>query len=170
MQMPVFRILIATLLLFSLSCGNRKTATKKPSTIFPQEKGNDLGVTIQNPKLKKAVTAWLNTPYQYNGNSKNGIDCSHFTCEMLRVLEYIPADFYTPSNKLAEKAKKIDFDKLEEGDLIFFSIAQNGKISHVGIYLSKDKFVHASTSKGVIISSLEDKYYKPRIAFYGRIR
>lgn len=89
---------------------------------------------------------------------------------MLRVLEYISADFYTPSNKLAEKAKKIDFDKLEEGDLVFFSIAQNGKISHVGIYLSKDKFVHASTSKGVIISSLEDKYYKPRIAFYGRIR
>ena len=57
MQMPVFRILIAMLLLFSLSCGNRKTATKKPSTTFPQEKGNDLGVTIQNPKLKKAVTA-----------------------------------------------------------------------------------------------------------------
>ena len=85
-------------------------------------------------------------------------------------MEFIPADFYTPSHKLAEKAKNINFDKLEEGDLVFFSIAQNGKISHVGIYLSKDKFVHASSSKGVIISSLEDKYYKPRIAFYGRIR
>jgi lipoprotein Spr len=170
MQLPVFRLFIAILLLFSLSCGNRKKASKTSSSSFPQEKANELGVTIQNPKLKKAVTAWLNTPYQYNGNSKNGIDCSHFTCEMLQVLEYIPADFYTPSNKLAEKAKKIDFNKLEEGDLIFFSIAQNGKISHVGVYLSKDKFVHASTSKGVIISSLEDKYYKPRIAFYGRIR
>ncbi len=169
MQMPVFRILII-ILFFSLSCGNRKTATKKPNTSFNRDKNNDLGIIIKNSTLKKAITAWLNTPYQYNGNSKSGIDCSHFTCEMLRVLEYIPADFYTPSNKLAEKAKKIDFDKLEEGDLVFFSIAQNGKISHVGIYLSKDKFVHASSSKGVIISSLEDKYYKPRIAFYGRIR
>jgi lipoprotein Spr len=168
MQMPVFRILI--ILFFSLSCGNRKTATKKPNASFNRGKNNDLGIIIKNSTLKKAVTAWLNTPYQYNGNSKSGIDCSHFTCEILRVLEYIPTDFYSPSNKLAEKAKKIDFDQLEEGDLVFFSIAQNGKISHVGIYLSKDKFVHASSSKGVIISSLEDKYYKPRIAFYGRIR
>lgn len=170
MQMPVIRLFIIFILLFSISCGSRKKASKTPTSNFPKENKIELGVTIQNPKLKKAVLAWLNTPYQYNGNSKNGIDCSHFTCEMLRALEYIPTDFYTPSNKLAEKAKKIDFDKLEEGDLIFFSIAQNGKISHVGIYLSKDKFVHASTSKGVIISSLEDKYYKPRIAFYGRIR
>jgi len=63
--------------------------------------------------------------------------------------------------------KKVSKNKIREGDLLFFSIS--GKNDHIGIYLQNDRFVHASTSKGVVISSLNNNYYKKHFHFAGRI-
>lgn len=60
---------------------------------------------------------------------------------------------------------------LEEGDLVFFSQGgSRGRVSHVGVYLMNNKFVHASTSHGVMISDLNDRYWQPRIRGAGRIK
>ncbi|MDQ3072215.1 MAG: C40 family peptidase [Bacteroidota bacterium] len=67
-----------------------------------------------------------------------------------------------------EKSKKVKKESLQTGDLVFFKIEKGGKISHVGIYLGNNKFVHASTSKGVRIDDLETEYYRKTFLSGGR--
>jgi lipoprotein Spr len=57
---------------------------------------------------------------------------------------------------------------MREGDLVFFKIGQN-TVSHVGVYLTNDRFVHASTSSGVMISDLKEPYWKKYYAGGGRM-
>ncbi|HJT72936.1 MAG TPA: NlpC/P60 family protein, partial [Chitinophaga sp.] len=72
------------------------------------------------------------------------------------------------SAQLYDKSRKISNSQMREGDLVFFKT--NGKsISHVGVYLNNDKFVHASTSMGVMISDLNETYWKKYYAGAGRI-
>jgi lipoprotein Spr len=106
-------------------------------------------------------------PYKYSGKTKEGIDCSHFTCTLLREVFQFPKDFYLPSNRLPEKFTMISKEQVKEGDLVFFDIQSNSKISHVGIMLDKTFFIHASTSKGVVVNSLEESYYQKRVSFFG---
>jgi lipoprotein Spr len=76
----------------------------------------------------------------------------------------------SPSAKVqAEETKKIDASSLQEGDLVFFNI-DAGRISHVGIYLQNNKFVHASTKRGVVINDLNEPYYKKYFVRSGRVK
>ena len=70
---------------------------------------------------------------------------------------------------MAQRTRRVNHRNLREGDLIFFKI-NNRNVSHVGIYISNNKFVHASTSRGVIINDLDEAYYKRNFAFGGRVR
>lgn len=123
--------------------------------------------SIENPKLYQSISEWMGTPYKYSGKSKKGVDCSGLVCELYRdcntlVLESCAKDLFHNS----EQIKKTD---LREGDLVFFKIKKN-RISHVGIYLGQNKFVHASTKNGVIVSNLEDPYYKRYFYKGGRLK
>lgn len=123
--------------------------------------------SIENPKLYQRISEWMGTPYKYSGKSKKGIDCSGLVCELYKncnnlVLESCAKDLFHNS----EHIKKTD---LREGDLVFFKI-KNNKISHVGIYLGQNKFIHASTKNGVIVSNLEDPYYKRYFYKGGRLK
>ena len=78
------------------------------------------------------------------------------------------------SAEQATKGKKIDVSDAKPGDLLFFSTAKSGEISHVGIVREiKNKgeitFIHASTTKGVIISSLNEKYWNKAFLFARRV-
>lgn len=120
-----------------------------------------------NLSLYKAIDEWMGTPYKYGGNSKNGVDCSGFTAAIYNSTYQIQlarraADMYAMLNK---KVSKVD---LKEGDLVFFDIGRR-ELSHVGVYLTNGKFVHSSTSKGVVISDLEMDYYKKYFRCGGRI-
>jgi hypothetical protein len=112
---------------------------------------------IQYPELYVKTYAWLNTPYRYGGNSKSGIDCSRFAY-MLQG-ENIGLDRAVSSADMFKAGNAVEKHELCEGDLVFFRIKQ-GRISHVGVYLQDGKFAHSSTSKGVIISDLEEPYWK----------
>ena len=59
---------------------------------------------------------------------------------------------------------------MQQGDLLFFAINKSNKISHVGIYLKDDKFIHASSARGVVVSSLNDDYYKKYFYAAGRVK
>lgn len=120
---------------------------------------------IRDKKLYRFVCEWYGTPYKYGGCDKRGTDCSCFTSILVSSIyqKKLPR---TASEMLAncEKVKTV-----KEGDLVFFKI--NGKeISHVGVFLRNNKFVHASTSKGVIINDLNEAYYKKYFYCYGRLR
>lgn len=129
-----------------------------------------IGAEIYNEKLYTIIDQWIGVPYKFGGKNKGGIDCSNFSCTLLREAFSYPSNYYFPSSKLAEQGDKISLDNAQEGDLVFFSMNSGSKISHVGVYLANRKFVHASTSKGVIISSLDEDYYKKRFVFAKRIK
>jgi lipoprotein Spr len=159
------------------SCGVKKSATSSSQktisqkiAILKQKYQPILKDELVNSDLYLFIDKWYGVPYKFNGKDSNGIDCSHFTCQLLRDVFIDNPSFYFPSYELANKVSKIDKDQLREGDLVFFNINKNGKINHVGIYLVNERFIHASTSKGVMISSLLESYFASKISFFGRLK
>lgn len=121
---------------------------------------------IMNVKLYDLIDEWLGTPYRYAGKTIKGIDCSGFAKILYEnafniLLEGSSADIF-------KNITTVSKDELTEGDLVFFKV-RRGRISHVGVYLGENKFAHASSSSGVIISDLDDPYWKTRYFKGGRM-
>lgn len=172
------RILLSVCILLILSgCGifKKKSSSSPPrsdppkTTSLSEKYSKIIGQRVTNEALYREIDQWIGTPYTYGGKTKSGIDCSNFVCQILKQVYQKPAGFYLPSAKLAEQGQKINSSQAEEGDLVFFSINSNSKVSHVGVYLANNKFVHASTSRGVMISSLQEEYYKKRFLYLRRV-
>ena len=129
-----------------------------------------LGVSeaeIKKSKLLQFVSDWYGVPYKYGGCQKTGVDCSCFTsllCEKVYQLK-MPRS----ASDMYKECVKVTPSEMREGDLVFFKIDGNS-ISHVGVYLRDKLFVHSSTSKGVIINSMDEAYYKKFFHSGGRIR
>ncbi len=124
---------------------------------------------LEHVELYAAVEEWRGTPYQYGGQSQSGIDCSGLVGRIYRDIydKDLPREveaIYEACDRRFRKKRK-----LEEGDLVFFDI-KGGKASHAGIYLKNGRFVHASSSSGVVISQLSDPYYRKHFHRGGRIR
>ena len=123
---------------------------------------------IAHHKLYSFVNEWYGVPYKYGGCTKEGVDCSCFVCEMYKKV-YQNGNLNRTAGEMFKACEQISADDAKQGDLFFFKI--NGdKISHVGVCLKKDVFVHASTSKGVMINSIEEAYYKKYFFCAGRIK
>lgn len=120
---------------------------------------------LNNLKLFSFIDEWYGTPYRFGGSTKDGIDCSAFSSNLMTNvfgvgLPRMAKDQYS----VCAHVKR---DDLQEGDLVFFHTTRKG-ISHVGVYLGNNKFVHASLNYGVTISSLEDPYYSRTFRGGGR--
>lgn len=122
---------------------------------------------IKNIKLYSFIDEWYGTKYKYGGLLKSGIDCSGF-CNVL-YNEVYNTQIQRTTSELFKKINKTNKKNLREGDFVFFDISSK-KNSHVGIYLKNNRFVHASSSRGVVISSLENPYYKKAYTKGGRLR
>ena len=126
--------------------------------------------TINDNKLLELIESWYGTKYKYGGQTRDGVDCSGFAKAFMSsyydiTLTRSSADQY---KQCATKVKK---KKLKQGDLVFFKTnGSRGGITHVGVYLCNNKFVHAATSSGVMISDLDEDYYKARFVSGGRIK
>ena len=123
--------------------------------------------SLTNLSLYSFIDNWMGVRYRLGGTTKSGIDCSAFVrtlyssvfcTDLLRTA----AEQFTMANVIFDK------DQLKEGDLVFFRI-HSSRISHVGIYLTNNHFVHASCSKGITISSLDETYWSRYYAAGGRI-
>lgn len=135
----------------------------------PGTPGHTTGITLNdkdNPKLYSAIDSWYGTPYQYGGCTTTGVDCSCFVGNIFKSV-YGVTLHRTANDIQKDMSKFISRDDLREGDVLFFTNS-NGKVSHVGIYLKDDLFVHSSTSNGVSISSLENSYWKKHFYKGGR--
>lgn len=116
----------------------------------------------KNMPLYAEVSLWLGAPYRYGGMSKHGTDCSGFT---MQVFKKVYRKKTPRSTAAIAKAKypKVAKRNLKAGDLVLFATGRNKKqVTHAGIYLKEGKFIHASTSKGVIVSHLDEDYYRKR--------
>lgn len=137
-----------------------KLTSSDPDNLAKEYFSQIMGVAsnaMANTKLYQFVYEWLGTPYRLGGDTKNGIDCSKFS---LAVYENVfnTTIGYNSRNQYAN-VKPIRKKDLQPGDLVFFKI-RSRQITHVGIYLGDDKFAHAASSRGVMISNLNEAYWK----------
>ena len=129
-----------------------------------------LGVSaneLQNPELYAYIDDWMGVPHRSGGTSHKGLDCSAFVGLVMR--DVYGKEVPRVSTDIAEHIKRKYERQLREGDLVFFSFGRRN-IDHVGIYLHNHKFVHVSTSKGVIISDLRDSWYYKYFTRAGTVR
>lgn len=169
----LFRYLI--FILFVSSCSSKKelvnnnSPRNKAEQQFIEKYSARLGISLKpgcNRKLIESVTSWLNTPYKYGGNTQQGTDCSGFVQQV--IFEVYGVSLARSAADIYAQCKKINRADLKEGDLVFFKI-NTPKVDHVGIYLTDEYFIHASTQKGVIISNLSETYYAKYFYSAGRI-
>jgi len=141
---------------------NYKSDTKSSSPSPAQKLTGDARALVDE------AYSWIGTPYSYGSHSRRGTDCSGFVMEVYRRA----LGFTLPrsTSEQSEACTDIDRDDLRAGDLVFFRDRSHGKIAHVGIYIGNGKFVHASSSRGVIESSLTEKYYDDHYRHSGRIK
>jgi hypothetical protein len=113
---------------------------------------------VSNVALYSTIDEWYGTRYRYGGTTARGIDCSAF----MQVLGTYAFGWDLPRTARMQYAhtRSIPRTDLKEGDLVFFNTT--GGISHVGMYLQNNKFIHSTTSQGVVISDLTDNYWKSR--------
>lgn len=119
---------------------------------------------LKNISLLKIIDDWFGTRYRLGGTTKAGIDCSAFMQVLFTSLYGIALP--RTAKEQYNASRKISRTELKEGDLVFFNTI--GGVSHVGMYLQNNKFVHASSS-GVTISDLFDEYWVRRFIGAGRI-
>lgn len=154
--------------LFS-SCGSSKTAVKNTDKeqLKRIEATHDLDKDQR--KLLEEAYSWLGTPYTYAMQHKGvGTDCSGMVMSVYRDA----AGCLLPRNsaKQAEFCIKINEKDAEIGDLVFFATGKDPeKVSHVGILVDEENFIHASSSKGVVVSKLHTPYYTSRLKMFGRV-
>ena len=123
---------------------------------------------LTNIPLLQTIEKWWGTRYCLGGTTENCIDCSGFTVNVAKDVYNIQLP--RTSQEQYNVAEHIDMSELQEGDLVFFHHGGKSKrVSHVGFYLHNNRFVHASTSSGVIISDLNESYWRARIKGAGRI-
>jgi len=121
---------------------------------------------ITNSRLVSFLESWYGTRYKMGGTNRSGIDCSAFTSLLMDSVFTITVP--RTAKAQYDMGAKIQRDFLQQGDLVFFNTT--GGISHVGVYLGNNKFVHASTSLGVIISDLDELYYRNRYLGATRVK
>jgi len=118
-----------------------------------------LGVSTKalgNKTLYAFIDEWMGSPHRLGGLEKSGIDCSGFVGMLYR--QVYRQDLPRTSRDMGDHVKRKYENELREGDLVFFSFGGKN-IDHVGVYLHNHKFIHVSTSKGVIISDMRDSWY-----------
>ncbi|HEY4797935.1 MAG TPA: NlpC/P60 family protein [Bacteroidia bacterium] len=158
------------LVIFLFGCGTKRGSISSPGTAIENKYSKMLGVNqavLSNKKLYSFIDDWYGVKYKYGGKSKDGIDCSGFVSLLYK--EVYGKELSGPVLSIRGKCKKISMDELSEGDLVFFKI-ESKEISHVGLYLHNNKFVHATTHNGVMISDLNEEYYKKYFVEGGRVQ
>lgn len=172
----IFALLVC--FLSTVKAQNSKTSSSKPesktevsdpdnlaSQFFSQVMGVAVSAT-NNTKMYQFIYDWLGTPYRLGGDTEKGIDCSGFAYKLYdKTFNTIIGN---NSRNIFSMVNPINKTELKEGDLVFFKIGSKS-ISHVGVYIGDNKFAHASSSKGVMISNLNEPYWQRYFYKGGRI-
>lgn len=131
---------------------------------YADYEGTEATSTLIEDIIAYAYT-YLGTPYRYGGTGYGGIDCSGFTMKVFGAFGYSLPHGATSQYYMCRGVTTAERDV---GDLVFFATGGSG-IGHVGIYLGNGQFIHASTSSGVIISSLYESYYARTYLYAARL-
>jgi len=162
---PEFQmVLMAALFTLIINCSSSvpaiqpRTLPAPPVVTHDQQKQPPATLSLppMEEHLRMAVHDWAGTPHRMGGKSRKGIDCSGFIQRIYRDIFKIRLPRTTALQvRTGSTVAKAD---LQAGDLVFFH--PPNKIRHVGIYLGDGEFAHASTTRGVTISSLDAPYWR----------
>lgn len=137
---------------------------------FPVYTGKYLNtIGADREKIIETAYKYLSVPYRMGGTSMKGIDCSGL---LVRVFATYGINLPHNAQDQARYGKVVTgVANLQRGDLVFFkkSFKTAYYITHVGIYLGNNEFIHASVNSGVTVTSLDDKWWRPKFVFGTRI-
>ncbi len=119
---------------------------------------SDPELTRQQAELQAVFQRYQGTPYHYGGTNARGFDCSGFIQTAYR--EAFDQALPRTTGQMLAAGQSVRRGQLLPGDVVFFRI--RGKVQHAGIYMGDERFIHASTSKGVMESSLNSRYWRKR--------
>lgn len=146
--------------------------TPTQPTTPPAATVSDPWKRLSNARLQTVVNGWIGTKYKFGGNTKAGVDCSGFTLHVLIDNKIGVPRALVPrtANAQAKIGSFVQNRNFQAGDLVFFSASPNQtKITHVGLAMKDRRFSHASSTRGVVIQGLDDKWWKDRYVTSRRI-
>lgn len=153
-------LLIATLGLLLTSCGSSRSTSQKSTRYSKQSTSS----TSSNAKANQVVTfakSFEGTRYKFGGTTSSGMDCSG-----LVFIAFKNQNVVLPrvSRDMATRGTRIELGQTDAGDLVFFKTSKSSRnINHVGLVVEAQNgsifFIHSTTSRGVIISSLDEGYW-----------
>ena len=152
---------------FLTGCSSTPNYSSSPSQSTPLASPVDLN-NLSNVKrrLLSQYQDWKGTPYRYGGTSRHGVDCSAFVQNTFHSqLGYKLPRTTRTQIKVGSKIAKAH---LKIGDIVFFKTSSTSL--HNGIYIGESEFIHASSSKGVTISSLDNRYWQKTYLTSIRVR
>ncbi|MFV0448092.1 MAG: NlpC/P60 family protein [Vibrio sp.] len=161
------RVFVAVMLLLVTGCAQKQSvnldSSQQPETVNVNFEAED--VVRREASFFSIYNQWQGVPYRLGGNDKEGIDCSAFVQIAYRDAWQLPLPRTTKSqSKIGENVK---YASAQYGDLVFFKTTKT--TNHVGVYLGNLRFMHASTSQGVIISRLDNPYWASKFWQFRRI-
>ncbi|WP_245744421.1 C40 family peptidase [Bhargavaea ginsengi] len=134
------------------------SSPKKETAVLPKEQAKSSGSVID---VAKSV---IGTPYKWAGTTPSGFDCSGFIWYAFKTAGQDVAR----TNADGYFNRSYYVDNPQPGDLVFFKNTYKSGISHLGIYLGNGNFIHASSSQGVVISNVNDSYWKTKFDSFKR--
>jgi len=181
-MLKVFKILFLGIFVLNLiSCGSSRskviTTKKENNRNYSPERAS----TSENPEIKTSnkkvhniistAKSFEGTRYKYGGTTKRGMDCSGLIFTAFSE-ENIPIP--RNSRAMSLEGERLYLKQVNPGDLLFFETNKNRKlINHVGLVVEVERddiyFIHSSTSRGVIISSLSEPYWTSSFVMARRV-
>lgn len=174
-------LFVSALMVAGLSgCGSsRHVSAKRVSSVGAAVSGKGSGASgasqridvlgslpAEPRRLLEEARRWMGTSYRYGGSTRSGVDCSGLTSQIF--VNALQIKLPRSSAQQSEYCRRIDRSELMEGDLVFFRTGSKG-VSHVGMYVGDGRIIHSSTSRGVIVSSLDESYYRRTYHSSGRV-
>ncbi len=152
------KILQLLFVLILSACGGKK----KTADTAPTNNNDPHPVKFSLAEdIVETAKSYDGTPYKYAGTTRKGMDCSGLVYTAFKAHG---KDLPRASYLMAEKGKEISLNDVRKGDLLFFKTSKRNRISHVGLVVSEEgepvRFIHATTSRGVLTSSLLENYWK----------
>ncbi|MGF1694186.1 NlpC/P60 family protein [Vibrio lamellibrachiae] len=165
-----FQSVVLVTITFSLITGCATSSTPaKTASIHSSAASQSSNLSSYEKKTKNAFLSvynrWEGVPYRLGGNSFQGIDCSAF----VQVAYRDALNVTLPRTTLHQSklGSSVNYNDASIGDLIFFKTSRTTR--HVGVYLGERQFLHASTSKGVIISRVDNPYWASKFWHFRRV-
>lgn len=133
-----------------------------------------LGFSVERSddrRLMVESSTWIGVPYRNGGMDRNGVDCSGLVYCLYNSVYGQKIERCSSYDMFNKYCMPVNASQLKQGDLVFFTTDNSdGRIGHSGIYLKNGKFIHASSSKGVIISNLNEQYWSKHWFAGGKVQ